>query len=447
MKKSFKNHLKTLLALILVVGMLPISGLSALASDKNTQPVPNSYRTVTEIYDWGAAITKVIVYLGERVTTEAITTDTFSVHVVRTDIRPKTMLLGTKEGDRKIIKAYPCNKNGDQVRNGVYVALEMEVGPEVSLASPLNFSLTTYLNDWIKCDYTITQKKDIAAISGKITGVVANVYAGGIRKVVDDFTLGKSSYDGITLTYASYAMKKSKEKYPLIIWLHGMGEGGTDATLPISANKACNFASEEMQAYFGGAYVLAPQAPTWWMDGIKGFGDGTSKYEKALMALIKDYVAANKGIDTNRIYIGGDSNGGYMTMLMIRDYKDYFAAAFPTCEALMDKLITDADIQGMKNIPIWFTAAKTDTTVPPTDYVVPTYDRLLKAGATNVHFTYLDKVIDTTGLYKKPDGTPYEYGGHNSWIYVYNNECTANINGKTITLMEWLASQKLSKGK
>jgi predicted peptidase len=252
--------------------------------------------------------------------------------------------------------------------------------------------------------------------------LVVTTYAEDNKKLVDDFTTGKASYDNVTLSYASYTPAKDKKKHPLLIWLHGMGEGGTDATIPIAGNKAAAFATKKLQAYFDGAYVLVPQTPTFWMEGFTGFGDGTSKHEKALMALIKEYVTTHQDIDTNRIYIGGDSNGGYMTMLMIRDYPEYFAAAFPTCEALKDTLLTEADIQKMKNIPIWFTAAKTDKTVPPAVYVLPTYDRLIKAGAPNVHLSLFENLQDTTGLYKKDDGTPYEYDGHWSWIYVYNNQ-------------------------
>lgn len=175
------------------------------------------------------------------------------------------------------------------------------------------------------------------------------------------------------------------------------------------------------------------------------FGDGTSKYENALMDLIKDYVAKNPNIDTNKIYIGGDSNGGYMTMLMARDYTNYFAAAFPTCEALKDTLISNPDIEKLKNLPMWFVAAKTDNIVPVKDYVIPTYDRLVKAGAENVHLSLFDNVIDTSGLYKKADGTPYEYEGHWSWIYVFNNKPTDTIEGKSMTIMEWLSGQSLNK--
>ncbi|WP_242953846.1 hypothetical protein [Clostridium sp. BL-8] len=51
--------------------------------------------------------------------------------------------------------------------------------------------------------------------------------------------------------------------------------------------------------------------------------------------------------------------------------------------------------------------------------------------------------MDTTGLYNKEDGTPYEYSSNWSWIYVYNNQCKATIGGKSTTIMEWLSDQKL----
>lgn len=430
-------------ALICTIAAGTALSFSTGASAKEVQTQVTSYQTVTEIEDWGPAITKLIVDLGKPVPVNSVTTDTFNVHVVRSDSRLASPLL--EEGYRKVTKAYVADKNGNPaVKTGKYAVLEMEIGPSVTLGSPMNFDLGSFLNDWNDSEYTITQQKDIITSAGKVSGLVVDTYTGGAIELVDEFSTGKASYDGVTLTYADFSPAKDNKKNPLIIWLHGMGEGGTDATIPISGNKAANFASDDIQSYFDGAYVLAPQTPTYWMDGFNGFGDGTSKYEEALMDLIKDYVAKNKDIDPNRIYIGGDSNGGYMTMLMIRDYPEYFAAAFPTCEALRDTLITNQDIQNMKDLPIWFIAAKTDTTVPVNDYVVPTYDRLLKAGANNVHLSLFDNVVDTSGLYKKADGTPYEYDGHWSWIYVYNNEVSKTINGETTTLMEWLANQSLN---
>lgn len=78
---------------------------------------------------------------------------------------------------------------------------------------------------------------------------------------------------GITLSYASYQPENARNgETPLIIWLHGAGEGGTDPTIAIMGNKVVNLATEDIQRYFGetGAEVLVPQTQTMWMDNGEG---------------------------------------------------------------------------------------------------------------------------------------------------------------------------------
>ncbi|MFC0559148.1 prolyl oligopeptidase family serine peptidase [Halalkalibacter alkalisediminis] len=440
-----KKHVK--IGLLLIVTMIMSLSFSAGVFAKEGNTKPTSYRTVTEIHDWGAADSKVIVEIGTPLPKDSVTKDTFKVHVARSDDRLANPFL--EEGYRTVTEAYVSDKDGKPAVRGKYVVLEMEIGPNSSLDSPLNYDwATTGLNAWIHTEYTITQVEDItihSGNSGTISGLVADTFAGGIRELVNDFSSGSKTYNDVTLTYADYVPAKDKVKNPLIIWLHGGGEGGTDTSIPLSANKAVNFATEEIQSYFDGAYVLVPQAPTRWMDGFTGGADGTSIYQEALMALIQDYVANNPDIDPNRIYIGGASNGGYMTMLMIRDYPGYFAAAFPVCEGLRTTLITDEDIENLTKTPIWFVTSANDTTLRPELHTLPTYNRLLEAGAKNVQLSLFDGVYDTTGLYNKADGTPFEYNGHWSWIYVYNNEVAETINGKTTTIMEWISAQSLNK--
>ncbi len=447
MGKRFKKNGKFIMALILSATIVLSYGSKAFADDARAQSKTTTYRTVMEVEDFGPQITKVIVDLGKTVDENTVDADTFKVLAVRIPNSENTPILGDDGvGYRKVTKAYISDENGNAVVKGNYVTIEMEIAPNKSFGLPLNYNMKKQHNEWINYEYRITQQKDIESGSTTVSGLVANVFNGGTKGLLDEFTVSQGTYDNINLHYASYVPAKDGGRHPLIIWLHGMGEGGTDGLLGIAGNKGVNFASKEIQSYFNGAYVLAPQSPTYWMEGTTGgFGDGTSKYENALMDLIKDYVVENPDIDTNRIYIGGGSNGGYMTMLMARDYTSYFAAAFPTCEALKDTLITKSDMQKLKDFPIWFIAAKTDTTVPVNDYVVPTYDRLAKAGANNIHLSLFDNVVDTSGLYKKADGTPYEYDGHWSWIYVFNNKPTDTINGKPITIMEWLSSQSLNK--
>ena len=106
-------------------------------------------------------------------------------------------------------------------------------------------------------------------------------------------------------------------------------------------------------------------------------------------------------------------------------------------------MISDEDIQNLAETPIWFTAAANDVVLPPAINTVPTYNRLIAIGA-DVYMTLFDNVVDTSGLYTNADGTPYQYNGHFSWVYVHNNEVTTDINGETVTLMQWLSEQSLN---
>ena len=447
--KKLKQAVRLSLCGVMLAGVLT-AGDIASAAVPTQQP---SYKTVTETFDWGPSVSKVIVNLGSTVKASDVNTGTFKVHVRRElaegAITPAEAMrekkdafisLGAEstsnkdiEGDRQVTKAYVSDANGNPVDSGEYVTLEMAVSPTDTLGAALNFDLHTMLNNWVTPHYTITDGPKLVVDNNQ----------GNIRPQGDKFKFNHKILGRHSFPYASYEPKLASkdEKKPLIIWLHGMGEGGNSPSLPIMGNKATQFADESVQKYFGGAYVLAPQARTYWMHGYKDFADGTSIYSESLKGFIKAYVAEHPNVDENRIYVGGDSNGGYMTMLLVRDNPGYFAAAFPTCEGLKDSMITKKDLANIAKTPIWFTAAKTDTVLPPKDYAVPTVERLKKVGA-DVHFSFFDKVVDTTGKYKKADGTPYEYMGHWSWIYVYNDACEDTIDGKTVKLFQWMAEQK-----
>ena len=426
---------KMMLASGLSLAMMLSMGMSALA-EETAEATGASYSKVIEVEDWGATITKVIVNMGQEVSGE-VDADTFEVKVTRSDERGETPL--SESGERRVTNAYISDEAGNPTKAGSYVTLEMAYGPSVSLGSALNYAEGR--NIWIDCEYTITQEEAI----GDVEGVVATECTGETRVGIDDFNISKGTYGGIEYSIADYKPADDGEKHPLIIWLHGGGEGGTDATIPLAANKSVAFASEEVQEQFGGAYVLVPQCPTYWMEGENGTADGTCIYEEGLMEMIQDYVANNEGVDANRIYVGGCSNGGYMTMLLMRDYPDYFAAAYPVCEGLADTLVSDEDINIYKDEAIWFVLAATDTTLDPVVYSLPTYVRLKETGAENVHMTFFNNVSDQTGLYRQENDQPHEYDGHWSWTYVYNDQVSANINGEEVSLFSWMASQSLGE--
>lgn len=451
-----------------------------------------TYTTITEAYDWGPAISKIVLDFGQLIDGSNLSPETFTVVSVRrykgfnfatftADEEPKDY-----EAERVVTDVYISDISGNADNAGAFVTIELQVGPNLSEGSPLNYDLVSSLNSYVETSYKISLNdsvmlKDADGVEFSMQETQKEGKAGNVSLIADDFENDVLfSHNGTDLLYASFvpAMASSEaDSNSLVIWLHGAGEGGTDTTITIIGNKVVNLATSEIQSLFGdnGTYILAPQSPTMWMDAdgtgtynnsIEG-SEGKSYYTVALMALIDDYVANHPEIETDRIYIGGCSNGGYMTVNMITTYPEYFAAAYPVCEAYDVSWITDENIESIKAMPIWFTHAITDGTVAivegtlGTDYVTftPTldengnvimldnftnalYERLINAGAENVYYSLFDNVVDTSGLYFKEDGvTPYEYMGHWSWIYTLNNECTENINGAEITLFEWIATQ------
>lgn len=149
----------------------------------------------------------------------------------------------------------------------------------------------------------------------------------------------------MTLNYAAYEpehLKNDGKKNPLLLWIHGQGEGGTDVDIALLGNKVCSLVGRKIQSHFIteggslGAYVLVIQCPTYWMDGGDGEnsnGDVVSRYSSIFMDTYKAYIAANEDVDESRVYVGGCSNGGYMTMNLLIQYPDVWAAAYTACEA------------------------------------------------------------------------------------------------------------------
>ncbi|WP_123041136.1 prolyl oligopeptidase family serine peptidase [Cohnella candidum] len=420
------------------------------------------YYTMTEITDYGPFITKLVLPMGANVKAESVKPACFHVYVERKDKKGEILMLPRSwtdlehkepsKGNGAITDAYPSSIDGERQEEGEFVTLEMKYGPDVPLSASI--APIGMMNEYIISHYRITQVADIPSEGENLSGFVFDLCAGNSTKQAEKFLQGISSYAEEPLNYGYFVPQTGNGKRPLIIWLHGGGEGGTDPAIAYTGNKVVNLAGDDIQAKFGGAFVLVPQAKTFWLDDGSGqYGrTGKSKYVKALKALIDEFIANNDtSIDMSRIYIGGCSNGGFMTMRMLLDYPHFFAAAYPVCEALYDEVIRDEDIEAIKHLPIWFTHSKDDTIVKPEETVVPTYERLMRAGAGNVHFSYFEQVVDLHGLFTNEHGEPYTYHGHFSWIYALNDDCRLDydgkpvmVEGKEVSLMEWLAEQKMA---
>lgn len=453
------------------------------------------YTTIAAGQDWGPAIYKVVLNLGVTLDAESVSAEKFAASSVRTvpgfdyekmeatEPAPQTV-------ERTVTDAYVCDENGVKAEEGTYVAVEMEISPAASdAANPFFYDGSLNVPVAHTYEIALAEGETLTDAEGKAVtfeATTAEGFENAVVEVADDFTKDEFTWkaedaeeddEGITLTYASWMPQEEAEEAstPLIIWLHGAGEGGTDPVVALVGNKVVNLASEDIQKHFGetGAAILVPQAPTFWMDNGEGEyltaedESGRSIYTDALMALIEKFVADHPEIDADRIYIGGCSNGGYMTVNMITEFPAYFAAAYPVCEAYDAAWMTDEMVEAIKDLPIWITAAKNDNIVKifegeadaenPMAYNLKLdddgsaialdnfsnnlYNRLVDAGAEKVYYSLFDDVRDMTGLYNGADGEPYQYQGHWSWLYVLNDQCVETIEDEEVTIFQWLAGQ------
>ena len=372
-------------------------------------PKSGTYNEIIEGKDWGIAVTKLIVRMKRKVTQNEVKKELFKVTLCTMQFISSEKIQRNNSIPRNVLSAYISDERGNRCGEaGIYVSLELSSGPADYDSNLFLYNPKIEFNTWKNPYEFKIEAPSLMDPALKCTKKFCHA--------LEKFSFSKIVNNTIELSYA-YFEPISCGKKPLIIWFHGAGEGGTDASIAIMANKAANFASEATQQIFGAAYVLAPQTPKVWMTSkgtpydINNSSESTksSMYTETVKLLIDTFITKHTDIDTERIYVGGASNGGYMTINMLLHYPRFFAAAFPVCEAYPDEWISDEQIKQLAKEHIWFTASATDTIVEPRKYILPTVERLKAAGAIDVHKSYFEKVIDTSGKYKNPDGTGHGY--------------------------------------
>lgn len=419
-----------LLTLSLILSMLPITGFANETASISIE----SYIMVVEGFDWGPGVTYLILTLDASV--EEVNAEDFTVAFYRS---PSFRMNPDVEADPILQEAVVVNAFIGEADNIVVLAIEVHPGTGVN---PFTFTLSPMGNDWSSVFDAVITWNDEDFMPERTQKIIP---------IVDDFDLsGRFVYDEITLQYASFAPPSaSTSDRPLIIWLHGGGEGSIGNTAGPEAallgNRVTQLAAPEIQGFMGGAHVLVPQTPTAWMSGADFQGDGgySSVYESALMALIDDFIANTPTVDTNRIYIGGCSNGGYMVMRLLFERPNMFAAAWPICLGYRETWITDEKIERIAHVPIWFIHDYYDPVgATPHEDSERLLSLLLDAGAENVHL-FTSRGLFSHEFYDE-DGNPWQFDYHWSWIPPLNNTVSTMIDGQSISLFEWMAAQTLA---
>lgn len=463
-KSTFKKY-KRYIALATIGAAFLLQACSAKGGETKVEDIEKISLGI-QGYEFGPAVNKLVIELDKPVSS-----------VDTKDVKVETATI-----EREVEDAYLSDEKGNpgKEKESKYVTLELAVTYSTEtfsgIASPFTFNMEAFMNQWAKeypvkiSDLTVGDKKlskEADAIENKI---IPEADKFSVRKEIKGLYLNpiKKEKEEVAINYAAFEPESIKdgEKNPLLIWLHGAGEGGKDITIALLGNEVTALSRDEIQEQFTageetGAYVLTLQAPTYWMDegdDTNGVGAGVSRYTEILMDAINDYVTSNPDVDTNRIYLSGCSNGGYMTLNMAIQYPDYFAALVPNAPAYayynyeknedgtykrvenkesgqkeavkLNTVWFDKEkVDKVKDIPMWFIHSADDTTVLPENYTLPVYKALLDAGAKNAWFSYYETVLGK-------DDKSAQYMGHWSWIYYFNNQVNsvqnpADITGKT----------------
>lgn len=193
----------------------------------------------------------------------------------------------------------------------------------------------------------------------------------------------------------------ANKKYPVIFFLHGRGESGSDNEKQL-IHGASLFLRDSIREKYP-AIIVFPQCPanSYWSNvqtiadprGKRSFyfiPDGDPSLSMKLAIGLLDNIMLRYPVDAKRIYVMGLSMGGMGTFEIARRKPGLFAAAIPICGGADPSTAIK-----IKNISWWiFHGAKDDVVLPA--YSENMFKALKNAGA-RVKFT----------LY--PDAN------HNSW--------------------------------
>ena len=146
-----------------------------------------------------------------------------------------------------------------------------------------------------------------------------------VEAIKDKFTRESIRSGSRTMDYMLFTPETEPGKvYPLVIFLHGAGERGSDPRLAL-ANPAARPSRRTNGRRITPALSRRPQVADgeWWTDDW---------YMDVLARLVMQMARSGQyPVDASRVYITGLSMGGMGTWKMIARYPSLFAAAMPVC--------------------------------------------------------------------------------------------------------------------
>ena len=199
-------------------------------------------------------------------------------------------------------------------------------------------------------------------------------------------------YEYKPVDYPLYPAKR----YPLIIFLHGIGErgNGTSEITRVATHGIPKLIREGATMKFNGEtfLVLSPQLPTW-----------LGAWENYFIDEMLNHAKQNLQVDTNRMYLTGLSLGGggvWSYTNTSAAHAKRFAAIAPVCGTCFYDYMTLGSTIGAATLGVWGFANMDDGIVSPWCTI-----------------SACDALVNTSSIVRK---TINPSGGHDAWSKAYD---------------------------
>jgi predicted peptidase len=189
--------------------------------------------------------------------------------------------------------------------------------------------------------------------------------------------------------------KDPNKRWPLMMFLHGAGESGSDLE-KVKVHGPPKLIAQGKEFPF---IVISPQCPSvkeWW--------------DRSTLNALLDEVIAKYRVDEERLYLTGLSMGGYGTWELSTRFPERFAAIAPICGGGLPRFAPR-----LKGMGVWVFHGAKDSVVKLDESVEMV--EAMKAAGVDVKFTV------------------YPEAQHDSWTETYNNP----------ELYEWFLQHKRTK--
>jgi predicted peptidase len=160
----------------------------------------------------------------------------------------------------------------------------------------------------------------------------------------------------VTIPYLLFAPQDygaDDRKWPLMLFLHGLGESGNNELERVKIHGPPSFVDLRPDFPF---VVVSPQLPP----PAGEMKDVPTAWKPEPLIRLVDHVVKHMNIDPTRVYVTGLSMGGYGTWRLVAAYPERFAAAVPICGGGEPETMAAS----VRRVPIWAFHGALDTVVP-----------------------------------------------------------------------------------